>query len=409
MTGGTRAGRRQYEASVIIPTYNREELLGYTLESLARQDAAPGSFEVLVCDDGSSDGSEAVVRAFADRLPIRWFHQEDRGYRVAMARNLGIRNAAGRICVFVDSGVLAGSGFVRAHLEAHPRGAPPGAALGYVYGFDMQDAAGHPLLERIDPAAPDSSLAYLRASGSFLDLREKCYLEFDAGLGGLPAPWVYFWTCNASAPREAILAAGAFDERYVTWGMEDLDLGYRLFRGGCGFVLARSAEAIHFPHARDNEGNRRSNTGNKEYFARKFRDFPSEAILHCPAHRLNAMLRAFLAAYRGSPRTSADCAAGDMAAEDVLIIGAARLAALPDPRSICLEPDPAAADALRARYPNATVLNLLGLELPFPDKRFRAAVIAGFADCIPAEWRDRFDAETARVADLRIDLRKGES
>ena len=96
--------------TVIVPTYNRRRLLELTLDSLAGQDLPRDRFEVLVVDDGSSDDTADVVREFEDRLDLRYFYQPDEGYRVARARNVGIRHARGEICVFVDSGVLLHSG-----------------------------------------------------------------------------------------------------------------------------------------------------------------------------------------------------------------------------------------------------------------------------------------------------------
>jgi glycosyltransferase involved in cell wall biosynthesis len=47
-----------------------------------------------------------MVRTFENRLDLRYFFQADKGYRVALARNVGISHARGEICVFVDAGVL---------------------------------------------------------------------------------------------------------------------------------------------------------------------------------------------------------------------------------------------------------------------------------------------------------------
>jgi hypothetical protein len=53
--------RSQFDVSVVIPNYNRADALSDTLESLARQTLPPDSFEVLVVDDGSTDGSPALA------------------------------------------------------------------------------------------------------------------------------------------------------------------------------------------------------------------------------------------------------------------------------------------------------------------------------------------------------------
>lgn len=87
--------------SVVIPTYNREELVGSTLASLAAQEL--DDWELIVVDDGSTDGTLEVVQQFADahagRVSI--LEQDHRG--CAAARNRGARQATGEYLAFLDS------------------------------------------------------------------------------------------------------------------------------------------------------------------------------------------------------------------------------------------------------------------------------------------------------------------
>jgi glycosyltransferase involved in cell wall biosynthesis len=86
--------------SVIIPTYNRKEKLLRALESLECQTFR--DFEVLVCDDGSTDGTQEMVANFADRMPLRYFWEENFG-GPARPRNIGIREARGAWICFLDA------------------------------------------------------------------------------------------------------------------------------------------------------------------------------------------------------------------------------------------------------------------------------------------------------------------
>lgn len=85
--------------SVVIPTWNRAEFLGAAVRSALAQTAPP--LEVLVCDDGSTDGSEAVIRSIIDPR-VRWV-AGDRVGRPAVPRNRGIREARGDWVAFLDS------------------------------------------------------------------------------------------------------------------------------------------------------------------------------------------------------------------------------------------------------------------------------------------------------------------
>jgi glycosyltransferase involved in cell wall biosynthesis len=87
--------------SVVVPTYNRMKYIRDALDSVLHQTFS--SFEVIVVDDGSTDGTGEVLRPYLDR--IRYIHQENRG--AAAARNAGIRNARGTCISFMDSDDLA--------------------------------------------------------------------------------------------------------------------------------------------------------------------------------------------------------------------------------------------------------------------------------------------------------------
>lgn len=87
----------QQRISVIIPTHNRVGLLSRALRSVLAQSRPPA--EVLVVDDGSTDGTEERVRT--DFPAVRYLRQENRG--VAAARNHGVREARSEWLAFLDS------------------------------------------------------------------------------------------------------------------------------------------------------------------------------------------------------------------------------------------------------------------------------------------------------------------
>lgn len=85
--------------SIAIPVYNVEQYLRPCLDSICRQMA--DDVELLLCDDGSDDGSGDVCDEYAGKdVRIRVFHQKNRG--VSAARNLLIQKAAGKWLIFVD-------------------------------------------------------------------------------------------------------------------------------------------------------------------------------------------------------------------------------------------------------------------------------------------------------------------
>jgi glycosyltransferase involved in cell wall biosynthesis len=83
--------------SVIIPTYNRADLIGETIESVLNQTF--GDFEIIIVDDGSTDSTKEVVRRFDG--PIKYIYQENRGR--SCARNQGFEASSGNYVCFLDS------------------------------------------------------------------------------------------------------------------------------------------------------------------------------------------------------------------------------------------------------------------------------------------------------------------
>ncbi len=86
--------------SVVIPTYNRSLEIARCLSSLVSQTFQ--EFEVLVCDDGSTDNTQEVVNTFFGSLNIKYFWLTNFG-GPARPRNIGIQNASGKYIAFLDS------------------------------------------------------------------------------------------------------------------------------------------------------------------------------------------------------------------------------------------------------------------------------------------------------------------
>lgn len=196
------------DITVQLCTYNRRSLLGSVLDALFHQDLAPDRYEIVLVDDGSTDGTyEAVLAALAP--PCRFTLVRQRNAGLAAGRNAGILRARGRIIVFMDDDVLATPGLLAAHLRFHERHADAicrGAVIN-VASF-----------EQLPPAVYGMK-------------------NFSAA---------YFWTTNVSAPLALVRSAGGFDERFREYGWEDLELGFRLRRRGVPSILARDALVYHY-------------------------------------------------------------------------------------------------------------------------------------------------------------------
>ncbi len=236
-------------ASVIIPTYNRCQLLDQTLLQLTRQAVPAGTFEVVVSDDGSHDATKDVVGSYADRLAISYTYQEDLGNRVALARNAGARLASGAILIFLDTGALAGPDFVATHIEAH--GSPDARAVaGYAYAYNPKGAMPG-LTEALASATPQDVVARLSGHDGMRDVRHDALAERGFDLNRCALPWMHFWTMNCSIRTDDFWAVDGFAEDFHGWGLEDMEFAFRAHRHGIPFQFSQQAWVVHAPHERD--------------------------------------------------------------------------------------------------------------------------------------------------------------
>jgi glycosyltransferase involved in cell wall biosynthesis len=206
--------------SIVMPTYQRRESLRRTLETLARIEYPRDRLEIVLVSDGSTDGSLDMARSLELPFPLRALEQANQG--PAAARNLALAHAAGPYVLFLDDDVLASPGLVAEHARAHAE-APDEQRV--VIGTLMPpDVRRSPWVQWE------------------LDTGVKQYTAMQRGLYE-PTPR-QFYTGNASAPLEHVLAAGSFDVGFTR--AEDVELAFRLDRRGLRFVVFRpEAAAVH--------------------------------------------------------------------------------------------------------------------------------------------------------------------
>jgi glycosyltransferase involved in cell wall biosynthesis len=202
--------------SVIIPSYNRADALPETLVSLAHQSLPPDNFEVIVVDDGSTDGSLELIRSLQTQLPfyVKLVEQEGRGGPGA-ARNRGATAARYDLLLFWDSDMVADRQALQVHAELHAE-------------YQSALVAG---ARRAWTAACQSTFA----RAIHLDNEDHFH-------GKSPSFWEVL-SCNLSVQRGDYSRLGGFDESL--WAFEDIDLAYRAQQGGLSLIFSREAIGYH--------------------------------------------------------------------------------------------------------------------------------------------------------------------
>ena len=212
------------ELSVIIPTYNRKEILLKTLAGYQAQSARSEILEVLVLDDGSTDGTPDAVSESTRgaEIPVRYFRLTHRG--PAALRNLGIREAKGRLLLFGDDDIVPGPGMVGEHLAWHKRF--PDAAVA-VLG----------LVEWAPEVKPTPFMQWLAKDGILFG-----YAHLKPGQ---QAGFRCFYSCNLSLKTDFLRENGLFDEDFKGPALEDTELGYRLEKRGLRLLYNPGAVGYH--------------------------------------------------------------------------------------------------------------------------------------------------------------------
>jgi glycosyltransferase involved in cell wall biosynthesis len=234
------------QITVVIPTLNRASKLPETLCCILNQTVPPELYRVIVVNNRSTDNTEEVVGAIAKKHPtVTYAYQEKPG--AGATRNEGIRLATTPLVLFVDDDCQAAPNLIEEHLRAHEH--HEGSVLGHI------DTAW--------AGTKDSFTRYLHESQ---DQNTFAYLD--------PADvsYQFFYTGHVSCRREALLRVGGFDEGYTVYGVEDVDLGYRLWVHGEKMIYRKSALVTHDYHPTYEEflRKRRNNGRSLAYFLAKF-------------------------------------------------------------------------------------------------------------------------------------------
>ncbi|MFN2106395.1 MAG: glycosyltransferase family 2 protein, partial [Candidatus Promineifilaceae bacterium] len=230
------------DLSVIIVSYNTRRLLDECLASLQTAVSPTNGLEIIVVDNASGDGSVEMVREkYPDVHLIAG--EENRGF--SAANNLGVRQANGRVLLFLNSDtVVSAEALVQPldYLDAHPNVGAITVRLVYPNGErDPDNHRGFPTpwnalchfsgLGRLFPASP-------RFNGYF-----QSYADFEQ-THAVPVIAGSFMMM----PRAVFDELGGWDETYFFYG-EDIDFCYRIHQAGYEIIYYPHVEVLHYKGA----------------------------------------------------------------------------------------------------------------------------------------------------------------
>lgn len=225
--------------SVVVPIRDRREMLREIVERLVDSSYPVEAHEILVVDDGSATNPRSVFGALPDH--VRFVRAAEPGgpFRAGQARNAGAEAAKHPYLAFLDSDVVVGRDFLWALDWVHQR-TRDAAVCGYLSGYNLHERGFAHRLEDVRGRTPLESLPVIPDRS-----REPAARECLDNVEWLEEPWRLCYTGNLSLPKALFDRIGGFSDRFTGWGLEDIDLGYRLHRAGATFVFSRFALGYH--------------------------------------------------------------------------------------------------------------------------------------------------------------------
>ena len=196
-------------ASVVVPAYNAEKTVVKCLKALKRQTYKPT--EIIIVDDGSSDGTASVAGKIRG---IRVVRQKHRG--PAAARNTGAKQARGNIIVFTDADCEPSPGWLHEMLKP----------------FSDKSVTGVQGAYRTRQKSILARFAQCEIEERYSRMRKRRYIDFIG-------------TYSAAYRRRIFLDAGGFDETFSSASGEDTELSFRLAKQGKKLVFNPAAVVYH--------------------------------------------------------------------------------------------------------------------------------------------------------------------
>lgn len=201
--------------SIVIPTYNRLPILQKALRALEIQTFDGGlvtNYEIIVVDDGSTDGTIEWLNSTMPELPhLKIYEQAHKG--ASAARNLGVEQAIGDTIIFIDSDIVVTPSFLQCHATA--------------------------LIQEQKVLGNDKIFTYgaVINTANFEEPTSEPYKIIDFSNA-------YFATTNVAIAKHWLVDVGLFDLGFDLYGWEDLELGVRL--KNCGIKMVKCPEAMGY-------------------------------------------------------------------------------------------------------------------------------------------------------------------
>jgi len=236
--------------SFVIPTYNCKHLLKNVLHSLNAQIGyEQGGYEVIIADDGSTDGTEQCISEMAKNVSFNFklnyiYLERTPGSCRSRTRNIGWQAAQGKFVIFLDADIIVKNDYLQqldAYFSKEPNLLIIGTRLMLNEPVSEEDVISGKAfdLHRIDKEAEN----FYTCEGRHLIFNKGSY-----NASAYRHSWLLVYSCNMAMPRKNLEITGGFEEGFKGWGMEDQELGYKAVQSGLQVVINPRLEVLHQFH-----------------------------------------------------------------------------------------------------------------------------------------------------------------
>ena len=236
--------------SIVIGVCNQKDTLQGILESLRRQIKNPKLYEIVIADDGSSDGTDEFIKKLRFPIFLKYIRSQSPLGR-SHNRNRGLERVGGQQIIFIDGDMIPSQDFIESY-QAAWNDFPDSAYVG-----------SWKIPERWD-AVP--FLKYFGSRGRLTMSR------------GNLVPGKYFASGNFSISKSLLASVGMFDTDFTGWGGEDTDFGFRLEEKNIPIIYIPEATCEHYHRKNLNEIVKEYISFGKEGFPLLCRKYPEKTI-----------------------------------------------------------------------------------------------------------------------------------
>ena len=230
--------------SFVIPAYNCKELAQSTIEALKLLKINDDfHFEVILVDDGSTDNTGAYFEEKCYPFDFKYIYLArcDISSR-SRARNYGIRAGSGDYIVFIDADIIVQPDYLLELYRYYSR-IPDAVVIGQRLLLDHVVS-----LETVRDENFFRKYKLENSSSNYTEFRHVVFQELSYNMSRLDFPFLFGQTCNIAYSRKDLLLAGGFDESMLAWGIEDIELAYRIFKSGRRFLINPQMYVLHQFH-----------------------------------------------------------------------------------------------------------------------------------------------------------------